>query len=169
VESQHYSHWSALTAPTNANNVGFPLTLMAAASSPFGIAAVDFYSRGLLLGSDASAPYALTLNLVVPGSHTFTAVARDNSSLSTTSAPVTVNVVGNLPVAPQLLGSTLIAGQLNFQIDGPAGYLYFVDASTNLIGWNSVFATNSPALPFAWLDTDTNYFLQRFYRVRLGP
>ena len=158
-----------LTAPTNGNTVGAPLTLAANAAAPLGIAAVDFYSGTLLLGSDTNAPYALTLTNVVPGSHTFSAVARDNSSLTATSAPVTVNIAGSAPVAPQLLGSGLVSGHLSFQINGPPGYFYLIDASTNLLGWTNVFTTNPPVLPWVWTDPDAGNLQQRFYRVRLGP
>ena len=135
-----------LTAPTNGANVGAPLTLTATASSPFGIATVDFYSGSLFLGSDAIAPYTFTQNQLLPGSHAFTAVARDNSSLGTTSAPVTVNVVGSAPAAPQITGPTLASGKPQLQINGPTGYFYFMDIATNLlnpIAWTTVFSTNS--------------------------
>jgi len=146
-----------------------PLTLAAAASSPWGITAVDFFSGTLFLGSDSNAPYALPLSRVVPGFHTFTAVAHDHSGLNTTSTPVIVNVAGNAPAAPVLLGPVLAGGPARLQINGPAGYFYFVDVSTNLTSWTGVFTTNSPALPFTWQDADTNSFPQRFYRARLGP
>ncbi|MEI6196614.1 MAG: Ig-like domain-containing protein, partial [Verrucomicrobiota bacterium] len=149
--------------------VGVPLTLAATAASPWGIAAVDFYSSALLLGTDSNAPYALTLSGVVPGFHTFTAVAHDSSSLSTTSAPVTVNVVGSPPATLPMLGLTLGGGPPQLQINGPAGYFYLVEAATNLTIWNTLFATNPSALPFIWQDPNTNAFVQRFYRVRLGP
>ena len=158
-----------LAAPANGNTVDIPLTLAATASSPFGIAAVDFYSGSLLLGTDANPPYAITQNQLLPGSHTFIAVARDNSGLTAASAPVTVNVPGSAPAAPQLSFSTLAGGKPSLQINGPVGYFYFVDASTNLTAWAGVFSTNAPALPFTWQDTDTNDFAQRFYRARLGP
>ena len=158
-----------LNAPTNGATVGVPLTLAATAASPWGIAAVDFYSSALLLGTDSNAPYALTLSGVVPGFHTFTAVAHDSSSLSTTSAPVTVNVVGSPPATLPMLGLTLGGGPPQLQINGPAGYFYLVEAATNLTIWNTLFATNPSALPFIWQDSNTNAFVQRFYRVRLGP
>jgi hypothetical protein len=47
-----------------------------------------------------------------------------------------------------------------------------VDIASNLlhpIGWTTVCSTNSPSLPFTWTDGDTNFFSQRFYRIRLGP
>jgi autotransporter-associated beta strand protein len=158
-----------LTAPTNNATVGVPLTFTAAAASPWGVATVAFYADALFLSSDSSAPYALTLDRVVPGPHTFTAVARDNSGLTTTSAPVTVTVVSSAPAAPHLLGLALANGQPRLQIDGPAKYIYLVDVSTNLTIWTNVLATNSPALPLVWTDADSGTFRQRFYRVRLAP
>jgi len=85
----------ALTAPTNATSVRAPLTLMATAASPYGIAGVDFYSDSILLGSVAAAPYTLTQNQITPGAHTLIAVAHDIGGLSATSAPVTINILAS--------------------------------------------------------------------------
>ena len=41
--------------------------------------------------------------------------------------------------------------------------------TTNLLDWAELFTTNFPALPFDWLDADTNALPLRFYRVRLAP
>ena len=87
----------------------------------------------------------------------------------TTSAPVAVTLVGITPAAPRLSAPSLAGGKATVQINGPVGYYYLVDVSTNLEAWTSVFATNAPPLPFAWQDAGTNPFTQRFYRVRLGP
>jgi hypothetical protein len=46
---------------------------------------------------------------------------------------------------------------------------YLVEASSNLLNWTTVFATNSPTTPFSWIDSETNQLPQRYYRVRLGP
>ena len=35
--------------------------------------------------------------------------------------------------------------------------------------WQTVFSTNSPALPFNWTDPDTGSFAARFYRIVVGP
>ena len=159
----------AITSPAGGALVGMPLTLSAAASSPYGIAAVDYYAGSLWLGTDSSAPYELIQGVLVPGPRTFTAVARDSSGLSATSAPVAVTLVGITPAGPRLSAPSLVGGKATVQINGPVGYYYLVDISTNLEAWTSVFATNAPPLPFAWQDAGTNPFTQRFYRVRLGP
>ena len=161
-----------LTAPTNNATVSAPLTLAANAGAPLGIAEVDFYSGALLIGADTSVPYALTLSNLVSGWHTFTAVVRDGSSVSATSAPVSVNVLGGGVALPRIKGPVLNGGRPQLQINGPAGYFYFVDVTASLANpgvWQTVFSTNSPSLPLTWTDGDTNFSLQRFYRIRLGP
>lgn len=45
---------------------------------------------------------------------------------------------------------------------------YAIEASTNLLDWTALFTANSPALPFGWLDADTNSYPQCFCRVWLG-
>jgi hypothetical protein len=50
-----------------------------------------------------------------------------------------------------------------------AGPDYAVQASSNLMQWDTVFVTNSPSLPFTWMDPETTTFPMRFYRVAIGP
>jgi hypothetical protein len=50
-------------------------------------------------------------------------------------------------------------------INGRTGLNYAVLASTNLVDWQTVFSTNSPALPFQWIDPNTASYPRRFYRV----
>ena len=58
--------------------------------------------------------------------------------------------------------------QVSFSVNGQSGPDYAIEASTNLTQWSNVFITNSPALPFTWMDATTNS-PQRFYRIKLGP
>jgi len=44
-----------------------------------------------------------------------------------------------------------------------------VQGSTNLADWNTLFITNSPAMPFSWTDTNTATLPARFYRIKAGP
>jgi regulation of enolase protein 1 (concanavalin A-like superfamily) len=86
---------AALTAPANGATYNAPATIAmtATASDPDGsIARVDFYAGSTLLGSDTSSPYAFSWSGAPTGTHTLTAVARDNAGSSTTSAPVNVTV-----------------------------------------------------------------------------
>ncbi|MEO6453707.1 MAG: Ig-like domain-containing protein [Ginsengibacter sp.] len=63
------------------------------------ITKVEFYKGTTLLGTDVSSPYTFTWNNVVEGTYTLTAKAINNSSISTTSSPVTISVTP-LTVAP---------------------------------------------------------------------
>lgn len=57
------------------------------------IVRVEFFENANKLGEDLTAPYSLTWPNIPLGSHTFRAVAVNNSGLSATSAPVTVTVL----------------------------------------------------------------------------
>ena len=46
---------------------------------------------------------------------------------------------------------------------------YVVLTSTNLVDWTLVQTTNSPVPPFLFVDPNSTNYLQRFYRVLLGP
>jgi hypothetical protein len=86
----------SLTAPANGATFTAPATITvdATASDADGtIARVDFYRDSTLIGSDTSSPYSVTWSSVPAGSHTLTAVARDNDGATTTSSARTVTVV----------------------------------------------------------------------------
>ncbi|MGV8151337.1 MAG: Ig-like domain-containing protein [Candidatus Woesearchaeota archaeon] len=85
-----------ITYPSNnANfNNGSTIQINATASDSDGtITSVSFYRNGTLIGTDSSNPYSTSAwtNAQV-GSYSITAVATDNSSESTTSSAVNVNV-----------------------------------------------------------------------------
>jgi hypothetical protein len=78
------------------NTVKGTITITANASAGSGIAVVEFFIDGATtpLKQEFFAPYEAPWDTtaVANGSHTITAVARDNAGNSTTSAPVTVTV-----------------------------------------------------------------------------
>jgi endo-1,4-beta-xylanase len=102
-----------------------------------------------------------------------TSLAPKLSLLYTNAQPLSatqsfwVNVTP--PQPPMLSGMQYAAGAFRMNIAGDGGPDYRVLASTNLLFWETVFTTNSPALPFIWMDSATNILPQRFYRVQLGP
>jgi hypothetical protein len=67
------------------------------ASDNTGVARVDLYRDGTLIGTDSSSPYSISWNTTneTIGSHTLMAYAYDTSNLSSSSSPVHVNVVDN--------------------------------------------------------------------------
>jgi hypothetical protein len=84
-----------LTAPS-AGNVSGSVNVTSTASSPVGIASVQYYLDGQVLGSPQTiAPYSYSWNTAGAsnGSHTLTAIATDTQSQKSAASPgVTVNV-----------------------------------------------------------------------------
>ena len=111
-----------LTSPTNGATYAAPATvaLAATASDSDGtVARVDFYAGAAPIGSDTTAPFAVTWNNVQPGNYTLTAVATDNGGLPTTSTPISISVSGGggtlpLPWAQADVGSVAYAGTGSF-------------------------------------------------------
>jgi beta-xylosidase len=87
----------SLTAP--ANNSTYTtletVTLSADAADADGtVSKVEFFDGNTLLASDNVAPYSYSWTGMSNGTHTITAIATDNSGLTTTSTAVTVTIQG---------------------------------------------------------------------------
>ncbi|MDC0712426.1 Ig-like domain-containing protein [Stigmatella sp. ncwal1] len=85
---------SVLTQPTEGSSVEGTVLLQAEATDNGAIQRVEFWVNGQLLGSDASAPYALPWNTLQYANGTATLVAKafDTSSNTTSSTSVRVTV-----------------------------------------------------------------------------
>jgi hypothetical protein len=83
----------------------------------------------------------------------------------TNSFQVTVNAL----TQPSLESPLWAAGQFSLTVSGQTGPDYAVQASTNLVDWQTVFQTNSPAMPFDWSDPNSGTYSAQFYRVVVGP
>jgi hypothetical protein len=97
-------------------------------------------------------------------------VAESGSPLL--SATRKFSVVVNPITLPTLSASTasFSNGRFTLTVSGMAGPDYAVQYSTNLINWSMVFETNSPSLPFTWVDTNASLTNPAsYYRVLLGP
>ncbi len=96
---------------------------------------------------------------------------------SATRDPAHFTGTGNLivansgvpPPAPELVGTQVSGGRIEFQITGTPGLNYTVQASTNLVDWAPLLTTNSPVLPWTWADADTTNHSRRFYRALAQP
>jgi hypothetical protein len=98
----------------------------------------------------------------------FALKVADNGSpilSATQSFSVTVNPL-TVPSAASLVMSN---GQLGFQVSGQPGPDYAVQVSSNLFDWSTLFITNSPAMPFSWMDTNPATLPAQFYRIKVGP
>jgi hypothetical protein len=84
---------------------------------------------------------------------------------ATQNIALTVNPLGPFGAA----ATPLAGGVVQIDVTGDAGPDYTVQASTNLTNWTVLLTTNSPPLPFQFLDTNAAAFPFRFYRVLLGP
>ena len=92
-------------------------------------------------------------------------VIDSGSSLTATNAfKVIVNAVTN-PVVGTV---NLAQGQIGMTVNGPQGPDYTLLASSNLVSWQALFTTNSPAMPFTFATTNLNNPAQ-FYRFQIGP
>lgn len=155
----------SLTNPANNSRLIAPATILlqATATDDGAVTNVQFFSEGALLGADTAAPYAFTLSNAAAGNYAFTAQARDNVGLSTTSTVVNVQVLTNaLLSAPALLPN----GQSWLSVQGVAGQTYALDGSTNLADWAGILTNVAPANTFNVTDATATNVLRRFYRTR---
>ena len=140
------------------------------------------------VATDSDAPaQALTFNLLAApagaalnaSSGVFTwrpAVAQANTTNLTTlkvtdsgapplSATQSFTIVVN-PLARPVLGLSRLSNGWQLNVTGPIGPDYSIQGASNLMDWTSLAVSNSPALPFNWIDT--NNASTRFYRLLLG-
>ena len=84
------------------------------------------------------------------------------------SGELSSNAVLSIFVPPPTLDSFSVTAdnQILFTIDGVPGLNYAVEASTDLVNWDSIETNVSP---FDFTDTNTASFPQRFYRAIYLP
>jgi hypothetical protein len=104
----------SLTAPSNNATYSAPasITLNATAADVDGtVSKVEFYNGATLLGTSATSPYTYTWSNVAAGTYTLTAMAYDNSGITTTSSTINVTVSGSSSgcTAPQYVAGTTYA------------------------------------------------------------
>lgn len=84
----------SISVPVANSTVGGPVIFSASASDNEGVARVEFYLGGILVGSSVSQPYTLTYDTVLKdnGSYILTAKAYDFNGNSAESAPVALTI-----------------------------------------------------------------------------
>ena len=85
------------------------------------------------------------------------------------SATNSFTVVVNPLVLPAISSIAISGGQAVLTATGTLGPDYTLWASTNLVNWQALMTSNSPALPVSLVDTNFNAYPQRFYRIQIGP
>lgn len=134
-----------LTSPGNNSEYFAPasVTINATASDSDGsISRVEFYSNGLLVGTDNTAPYSFSLSSLAVGNYTLTAKAYDNLHASTTSAPVAIKVkVNQAPTvnitSPASNSSYMAPATISFNVsaldsDGSVSKVEYFDGNTKI-------------------------------------
>jgi hypothetical protein len=85
------------------------------------------------------------------------------------SATQSFNVTVPPFIAPLIGQPTTGSGYLGFRVSGQFGPDYSIQTSTNLLDWMTLFTTNSPLLPFDWVDSAPATNAVLFYRAVPGP
>ncbi len=93
--------------------------------------------------------------------------AENGSSLSATNSfTVTVNPLSSQPMISS--ESPGAGGLISLGITGPSGPDYTLLTSTNLLNWQPLLTTNSPATPLTLTVTNLGG-PARFYQIQIGP
>jgi beta-galactosidase len=92
----------------------------------------------------------------------------DNGSPSL-SATQTFMVTVNPLTQPSIAAAAWNDGQFSLSVKGQSGPDYAVQGSANLVNWRTLSITNSPPMPFAWVDTMASNYPLHFYRLLVGP
>lgn len=156
-----------LTSPTNGAYILAPANIplrATATDNDSTITQVEFFEGAVTLGVLTNSPYNLTRSNATEGVYTFRAVATDNTGLSATSAPVSVNVVTNLPAfltrGPYLQSGSPTGGVVRWRTDvatdGVVRYGTDPTALTNVAAEAS--NTNEHIVRLSGLAPDTQYF-----------
>ena len=80
-------------------------------------------------------------------------------------------VLVNPLTSPTLTTPAWTNGSFSLSVSGQAGPDYAVQGTTNLgsSNWTTLWTTNSPPIPFSWMDTNAGAYSTRFYRLLVGP
>jgi ELWxxDGT repeat protein len=138
------------------------ITLAANASDDSAVERVEFYSNSVLLGTDSTAPYALSATLQ-PGTYAITAKAYDAAGASGTSGAVTITVRQATAARPAFTSVARSGDSIVLTVSGTSGVPHAIQASSDLVNWTTL-ETRTPTngtITFSDAATDP----KRFYRV----
>jgi plastocyanin len=151
---------------------GATFTISAEASDLFGRVAMVRFERSpnITVGIDTTSPYSITASFPTPGTFPIWARVFDNTGLTSTSAPITINVIA--PVNIQLLSPAVGTGGFQFDFTANPGLTYVIEGSA-ADGSPTPFvplATNvANTNPMTFTDSDSGGRSNRAYRVFRRP
>jgi len=96
-------------------------------------------------------------------------IAATNAAGSVASTNAFLTVAAAAPARPRVAGINFSNGIFKLTVNGDAGPDYIIQASTNLITWQSLFTNHLAVPPFNWSDSNAASFSRRYYRIQLGP
>ena len=143
---------------------GASVTINATASDSDGsVTNVYFYDGSTLLGSDTVAPYSLTVAGLANGNHSLKAVAKDSGGLTSTSAPVVINLGDPVLVRrPYLQSGSPTGGEVRWRTDKSTDAVVFYGTNvanlTNVAMQNTV--TSNHLVTISGLTPATRYYYQ---------
>ena len=96
-------------------------------------------------------------------------VTNGAGSIASSNAFLIVSSLEATPARPQVSGSVFNNEIFSLIVNGDAGPDYIVQASTNLVTWQSLFTNHLVTPPFNWSDSNAASYTRRYYRIQLGP
>ena len=122
-----------ITSPANNSsfNQGVAIQVAANAADSNGtVVRVEFFDGTTSIGVDTTSPFAITWSNASPGSHSLTARATDNGNATTTSAAISVNIIGTCPSCGDGLPTRVLVGYWH-NFNNGSGFIKLRDVSND--------------------------------------
>ena len=159
----------AITAPANGAQVSGTTTVLADAGDDVGVAGVQFFVDGNVLGpEDTTAPYGANWDTrpFSNGAHTLTARARDAGGRVTVSTPINVNVINSDYFQNEILATGLdLPTAMKFL---PDGRMLVAELQGRIKVIPAPYTTPDPAL-FLQIATGASGVQQGIFDLALDP
>lgn len=137
------------------------VVLAANASDDGSIVEVEFSQDLASLRIDSEAPYETTVSGLTAGLYTFFARARDNSGNTTTSASISVRVVG----ASEISSITLNGTSVTITASATEGVAFDLQRTTDFVVWEAVERKTATGSTLTFTDSATNNAIYRVVAV----
>ncbi len=168
VKSSNLPPEVSITSPRDGSTITplSDLAIVVEATDGGSIAKVEFFEGSNKLGELTSSPFRLVWPDIPLGSYALTAVATDDTGLTTTSTPINIGV----PPAPSSVQISPTTGQITVGLVGEDGVEYDVLVSSDLKVWTKIAMITGTGGEIPIIDpTIAAEIGQRFYRLVPTP